>query len=84
MADNPRFETRAIHIGQGADEATGATIVPIYQTATFTQDAIGTNRGTNTRAAETPRAMPLRPLWHRWKAAASASRTPPGWRRSTV
>ena len=45
MADDPRFETRAIHIGQAADEATGATIVPIYQTATFTQDAIGTNRG---------------------------------------
>jgi len=45
MADSPRFETRAIHVGQGADEATGATIVPIYQTATFTQDEIGTNRG---------------------------------------
>jgi len=45
MADDPRFETRAIHIGQAADEATGATIVPIYQTATFTQDAIGENRG---------------------------------------
>jgi cystathionine gamma-synthase/cystathionine gamma-lyase len=45
MADDPRFETRAIHIGQGADEATGATIVPVYQTATFTQDAIGENRG---------------------------------------
>ena len=45
MADDPRFETRAIHVGQAADEATGATIVPIYQTATFTQDAIGTNRG---------------------------------------
>ena len=45
MTDEPRFETRAIHVGQDADEATGATIVPVYQTATFTQDAIGTNRG---------------------------------------
>jgi len=45
MADDPHFETRAIHVGQGADEATGATIVPIYQTATFTQDAIGSHRG---------------------------------------
>ncbi|HXV37279.1 MAG TPA: cystathionine gamma-synthase [Myxococcota bacterium] len=45
MADQPRFETRAIHVGQAADSATGATIVPIYQTATFTQDAIGENRG---------------------------------------
>lgn len=45
MPDDPHFETRAIHVGQGPDEATGATIVPVYQTATFTQDAIGTNRG---------------------------------------
>jgi cystathionine beta-lyase/cystathionine gamma-synthase len=45
MTDQPRFETRAIHVGQDADEATGATIVPVYQTATFTQDAIGANRG---------------------------------------
>ena len=34
-----RFETRAIHAGQEPDEATGATIVPVYQTVTFTQDA---------------------------------------------
>ncbi len=45
MANDPHFETRAIHVGQAADSATGATIVPIYQTATFTQDAIGANRG---------------------------------------
>ena len=45
MTYEPRFETRAIHVGQDADEATGATIVPVYQTATFTQDAIGTDRG---------------------------------------
>jgi cystathionine beta-lyase/cystathionine gamma-synthase len=40
-----RFETRAIHAGQEPDEATGATIVPVYQTVTFTQDAIGEHRG---------------------------------------
>lgn len=45
MSRDPRFETRAIHVGQDADAATGATIVPVYQTATFTQDAIGENRG---------------------------------------
>lgn len=36
-----RFSTRAIHAGQPADPSTGATIVPIYQTATFTQAGIG-------------------------------------------
>ncbi len=40
-----RFSTRAIHAGQGADDATGATVVPIYQTSTFTQHAPGVHRG---------------------------------------
>ena len=40
-----KFETLAIHAGQKPDEATGATIVPVYQTVTFTQDAIGQDRG---------------------------------------
>lgn len=40
-----KFETRAIHVGQSADPATGATIVPVYQTVTFTQEGIGKNRG---------------------------------------
>ena len=34
-----KFATKAIHVGQDADPATGATIVPIYQTSTYTQDA---------------------------------------------
>jgi len=40
-----KFETRAIHAGQEPDAATGATIVPVYQTVTYTQEAIGHNRG---------------------------------------
>ncbi len=43
--DERHFETRAIHAGQESDPATGATITPVYQTVTFTQDAIGENRG---------------------------------------
>src|SRR5262245_21335266 len=43
--EHGRFETRAIHAGQAADPATGATIVPVYQTVTYTQDAIGQHRG---------------------------------------
>jgi cystathionine gamma-synthase/cystathionine gamma-lyase len=45
MAEEGRFETRAIHVGQEADAATGATIVPVYQTVTYTQDAVGRHRG---------------------------------------
>jgi cystathionine beta-lyase/cystathionine gamma-synthase len=45
VANQKRFETRAIHTGQDPDAATGATIVPVYQTVTFTQDAVGEHRG---------------------------------------
>lgn len=40
-----RFATRAIHVGQEADPTTGATVVPIYQTSTFTQEELGKHRG---------------------------------------
>jgi cystathionine beta-lyase/cystathionine gamma-synthase len=39
------FETRAIHVGQEPDPATGAIITPIYQTSTFVQDAVGEHKG---------------------------------------
>ena len=41
----PGFSTRAIHAGQKPDPATGAVVVPIYQTSTFAQDAVGKHRG---------------------------------------
>jgi cystathionine beta-lyase/cystathionine gamma-synthase len=39
------FETRAIHEGQEPDPATGAITVPIYQTSTYVQEAVGQNKG---------------------------------------
>jgi cystathionine gamma-lyase len=39
------FATKAIHVGQDADPVTGATIVPIYQTTTYTQAAPGQHKG---------------------------------------
>jgi cystathionine beta-lyase/cystathionine gamma-synthase len=41
----PGFSTRAIHAGQEPDPSTGAVVVPIYQTSTYAQDAIGKHRG---------------------------------------
>lgn len=35
----------AIHEGQAPDAATGATVVPVYQTSTFTQQGIGEHKG---------------------------------------
>jgi cystathionine gamma-lyase len=39
------FSTKAIHAGQDADPATGATVVPIYATSTYTQEAPGKHKG---------------------------------------
>src|SRR5262245_62634830 len=39
------FATRAIHAGQDPDPTTGATIVPIYATSTYTQAAPGDHKG---------------------------------------
>jgi len=39
--DAMRFETRAIHVGQDPEPAFGAVNVPIYQTSTYAQDAVG-------------------------------------------
>jgi cystathionine gamma-lyase len=43
--DSHGFATRAIHAGQDADPATGATVVPIYATSTYTQAAPGQHKG---------------------------------------
>ncbi|HUI40740.1 MAG TPA: cystathionine gamma-synthase [Terriglobia bacterium] len=39
------FATDAIHVGQEPDPATGAIIVPIYQTSTYVQEELGRNKG---------------------------------------
>ncbi len=39
------FSTDAIHKGQEPDPATGAIIVPIYQTSTFVQEELGKHKG---------------------------------------
>ena len=41
----PGFSTRAIHAGQEPDPTTGAVMVPIYQTSTYAQEALGRNKG---------------------------------------
>jgi cystathionine beta-lyase/cystathionine gamma-synthase len=39
------FETRAIHVGQEPEPATGAVTVPIYQTSTYAQEEAGVHKG---------------------------------------
>ena len=45
MTHGFRFETAAIHAGQDPDDATGSAVVPIYQTSTFVQSAVGRHKG---------------------------------------
>jgi cystathionine beta-lyase/cystathionine gamma-synthase len=43
--NNLGFATIAVHTGSEPDESTGAVTVPIYQTSTYAQDALGKNKG---------------------------------------
>lgn len=45
MPDSWRFDTLAIHAGQPPDPATGAIMVPIYQTSTYVQEGLGKHKG---------------------------------------
>lgn len=48
------FNTRAIHVGQAPDPSTGATIVPLYLTSTYTQEGLGRHRGFEYGRADNP------------------------------
>lgn len=48
------FETKAIHAGQEPDSATGAVIVPIYQTSTYAQESPGRHKGYEYTRSQNP------------------------------
>jgi cystathionine beta-lyase/cystathionine gamma-synthase len=45
LPESARFSTVCIHAGQEPDPSTGAIITPIYQTATYVQEAVGRHKG---------------------------------------
>jgi cystathionine gamma-lyase len=45
LGTKPGISTLAIHAGQEPDPTTGAVMTPIYQTSTYAQEALGTNKG---------------------------------------
>src|SRR2546421_1681953 len=53
------FATTAIHIGQEPDSATGAVSVPIYQTSTYAQEALGKNKGFEYARTSNPTRLAL-------------------------
>jgi cystathionine beta-lyase/cystathionine gamma-synthase len=48
------FATRAIHVGQAPEPATGAITVPIYQTSTYAQSAPGVHKGYDYSRTDNP------------------------------
>ena len=53
------FATEAIHAGQEPDLATGAVSVPIYQTSTYVQDALGKHKGFEYARTQNPTRLAL-------------------------
>ena len=53
------FATIAIHVGQEPDSATGAVSVPIYQTSTYAQEALGKNKGFEYARTSNPTRLAL-------------------------
>ncbi len=49
-----RFSTKAIRLGQDPDPATGAVIVPVYQTTNFVFDDVGRPRGYEYSRSDNP------------------------------
>src|SRR5262245_4330131 len=49
-----RFSTRAIHVGQEPDPATGSTIPPIHLSTTYTQAAPGEHKGFEYSRSQNP------------------------------
>jgi cystathionine gamma-synthase len=45
VSDRWSFSTRAVHVGQEPDPATGAVVTPISLSTTFAQDGVGRHKG---------------------------------------
>src|SRR5919106_6981341 len=53
------FATKAIHAGWKADPSTGAVNVPIYQTSTYLQEALGKHKGFEYARTQNPTRFAL-------------------------
>src|SRR3990172_7830534 len=59
LKSNARFSTICLHAGQDPDPSTGAIITPIYQTATYVQDALGEHKGYEYGRTQNPTRLAL-------------------------
>ena len=59
MANKLNIETLALHAGTFPDPTTGALLTPIYQTTTYTQEAVGVDKGYTYSRAGNPTVSAL-------------------------
>jgi cystathionine beta-lyase/cystathionine gamma-synthase len=59
LTNRARFSTICLHAGQEPDPSTGAIIVPIYQTSTYVQEALGKHKGYEYARTQNPTRMAL-------------------------
>ena len=59
LTSRARFSTICLHAGQEPDPSTGAIIVPIYQTSTYVQEALGKHKGYEYGRTHNPTRMAL-------------------------
>jgi cystathionine beta-lyase/cystathionine gamma-synthase len=59
LTSRARFSTICLHAGQEPDPSTGAIIVPIYQTSTYVQEALGQHKGYEYARTQNPTRMAL-------------------------
>ena len=56
---NARFATICLHAGQEPDPSTGAITIPIYQTSTYVQEALGQHKGFEYARTQNPTRLAL-------------------------
>jgi cystathionine gamma-lyase/cystathionine beta-lyase/cystathionine gamma-lyase/homocysteine desulfhydrase len=54
-----RFSTICLHAGQEPDPSTGAIVIPIYQTSTYVQEALGKHKGYEYARTQNPTRLAL-------------------------
>src|SRR6266496_6685815 len=59
LTSRARFSTICLHAGQEPDPSTGAIIVPIYQTSTYVQEALGKHKGFEYARTQNPTRLAL-------------------------
>jgi cystathionine gamma-lyase/cystathionine beta-lyase/cystathionine gamma-lyase/homocysteine desulfhydrase len=59
LKPNARFETVCLHAGQEPDPATGAIVIPIYQTSTYVQEELGRHKGFEYARTQNPTRLAL-------------------------